>query len=152
MSQWIIKEVAYSVPFDNDTNGYTADNVQEAIEETKTTAGQARYALLFGYNGNASNRWLELFQSNPSETTPYVVAENSEVVAMSLSNTNTSATATVTLYKNGVLLDTLSVTSAQTAYESGLSWSLSPGDELSAKVTSGSLSSPMFSTNIKVVA
>lgn len=36
MSQWIIKEVAFSVPFDPDNNpncNITSENVQEAIEE-----------------------------------------------------------------------------------------------------------------------
>jgi len=152
VTDWVKTEVAESVPFDNSTNGYIADEVQSAIEETRSTAGQARYVINYSYNGNASNRWLELFQSNPSNNTPFVVAEASSVVAMALSNSNDTATATVTLYKNGVELDTLSVSSAQTAYETGISWPLVSGDELSAKVTSGSLQDPAFFPNIKVSA
>jgi len=152
MTKMLITQVAKSVPFDNSTNGYIADNTQDAIEETKSTAGQARYAIVFAYNGNASNRWLELFQSNPSNDTPFVIAEPSAVVAMALSNSNDTATGTMTLYKNGVLLDDLSVTSGQTAYETGVYHLLSPGDELSVKVTAGSFQDPLFSPNIKVTA
>jgi hypothetical protein len=36
-----ITPVAESVPFDNDSNGYTADNVQDAIEETSGSRIQA---------------------------------------------------------------------------------------------------------------
>ena len=53
--------VARQVPFDNSTNGFTAIDVQAAIEEAKNTAeGKARYAVGFGFDGNGSGgRWLE---------------------------------------------------------------------------------------------
>lgn len=38
MSNIIITQVAQSVPFDNSTNGFTADNVQNAIEEAKNSS------------------------------------------------------------------------------------------------------------------
>lgn len=148
-SQYFKNEIARTVPFDNSTNGYIADNVQDAIEETLVNAGSSRYPMLFGYNGNAStNRWLEMFQSNPSNQSGFVVAEPATVKAMSVS-AKTAATAQVTFYINAVATDILTVTASRTAYESGLDWSLDPGDEVSAQVTSGSLSDPIFVVTAK---
>lgn len=39
MSGPIKSQVAYSTPFDNSTNGFTAQDVQSAIEELLTAAG-----------------------------------------------------------------------------------------------------------------
>ena len=43
--------VAASIPFDNSTNGFDSDNVQEAIEETRASASPG---FSFGRSGNVS--------------------------------------------------------------------------------------------------
>jgi hypothetical protein len=44
--------VAYSVPFDNATNGFASDNVQQAIEEARVTSSAAEQ---FSHSGVDSN-------------------------------------------------------------------------------------------------
>ena len=49
-------EVAESIPFDNETNGFVADNVQEAIEEISNTINRsASPGFSFGRSGNISS-------------------------------------------------------------------------------------------------
>lgn len=144
-----ITDVAGTIPFDPGGSTLTSENVNDAIIESLLVAGSSRFALLFGYNGNASNRYLELFASNPSNQTPFVVAETAEIASLSFA-AKVSTTATATIYVNGSVVDTISLTAQQTNYESGLSWPLSPGDYISVQVTSGSVSDPMVAVNIKV--
>ena len=54
-----VDPVAESIPFDNETNGFTADNVQEAIEEARISSGGASPGFSFGRNGVVfTGSWL----------------------------------------------------------------------------------------------
>lgn len=142
-------DVASSIPVDDGLLPYEADDVQEALENQAQT-GVSRYSLIYGYNGNASNKWLELFPSVPSDTSPFVVAEVGTIEALSVAVRNTS-TATFTLYVNGISVDTISLTAATTNSKILTTpISLSINDEISAKITSGSANNIIFSVNIKV--
>lgn len=149
MNKFYPTNVASGTPFDPTGTTLISENVQDAIIETLLAAGSSRFALVFGYNGNASSRYLELFASNPSNQTPFVVAEISEIASLSLS-CKSSATATVSIRVNAIEIDTITVTAGTSATKSGLTHSLSPGDKISTYVSSGSLSDPMVSVNIKV--
>jgi len=49
--------VAVTVPFDNSTNGFTATNVQTAIEEAKASGGGGSYdedKIAVDYEGNVA--------------------------------------------------------------------------------------------------
>ena len=142
-------QVAYSVPFDNTGTFLVSKDVNSAIIETLLAAGSSRFALIFGYNGNASNRYLELFASNPSNQTPYVVAELAEIASLSIA-AKVSTTATVSIRVNGVEVDTITLTAQDSNTKTGLSYILAPGDKISAEITSGSVNDPMVSVNIKV--
>lgn len=143
---------AEQTPFDNASNTFTATDVQAAIEEARDTArGQAsRYAVIFGLQGNKSNAWLNVFASIGSDSSPYVAAEPGEIKAMSVANKNSSGTTIYTLYKNGVAVDTLTRSGTQTAFEAGLTIPIVAGDELSAKITTGSSNDTVFAVTIKV--
>ena len=129
--------VAKSVPFDNSTNSFSSTDTQAAIEEAKTVAALSGSALNFGYQGNANTgRYLEVVSNNPTSGTPFIVAGNLTVTRFSVS-VDSSTTGTVTLYKNGVALDSISLTSQKKNTKLNLNYSLLDMDELSAKVTSG---------------
>lgn len=145
-----VTPVARSVPFDNDTNGYIATDTQAAIEETATQSGQSRYAVIIGYNGNANSiKYLEVFSSNPSNTSPFIVSEPGTIESLGIS-ASSSSTGTVTIYKNAVASGTVSLT-AQTSNSTIITpVTVAAGDKISAAVTSGSASNPVLSVLIKV--
>ena len=128
---------------------YAAEDVQEALEQTLNYTGVSRFALLFAYNGQASNKWLELFQSISSDTSPYVCAEDGEIKALSVAVKN-STTATFTIYVNGVSVDTITLTAATQNSKSGLSLALATNDAISAKITSGSARDIILIAHIQV--
>ncbi len=151
--EYLDSRTAFGNRFQNDTdrsNGFVSTNTQEAIEETALNSGSSRYAIVFSYNGNASNRWLELFQSVPSDDSPFVVAELGEIASLSIS-TRTNTTATVSIYINGVAEETITLTSAKVNHKINIAHSLFGGDTLSVKVTSGSTADPIVSVNVKVI-
>lgn len=146
-----ITEVADSVPFDNDSNGFTADDVQAAIEEVDAKiTGKPRAVVSMGYKGTASSgRWLETFDGIPSNSSPFVVAEILKVRSISIA-VKVNATTTFALYKNGVSVDTYSLSAQDTYTESGLNIDFLVDDEMSIQVTSGSCSEPVFFVNVEI--
>lgn len=143
-------QTASSLPVDDSTLPYTAATTQEALEQTITASGASRLPVTLAYNGNASNKWLEIFASISSDSVPFLMAEPGVVRTLALT-TNGTSTVTVTLYKNGVLLDTISLTAA-TGASKLTSHTLLAGDKISAKVTDGSASNPIFCVTIQVSA
>lgn len=135
--------VAKSVPFDNASNGFVSKESQSAIEEAKQLASKvSRGPAICGFDGNGSTgRWLEFFGNNPSNNSPFIVAENNELVAISIS-ASANSTGTVTIYKNGTAVENITLTAARKNAKSNLLVSYSPLDEISARVTSGTISRP----------
>lgn len=137
-------QVSEETPFDNSTNGFTANEVQSAIEEAyQLGANASRGPTICGFDGTASSgRWLEFFANNPSNNSPFILAEDAELIALSVVTASGSSTGTVTIYKNGVSLTTISLTAQKKNAINGLTLSLLELDEISAQVTSGSISRP----------
>lgn len=154
--------VAQATPFESERNpqyngnpgpsGIISENVQEAIEEVKATAPgtSSRYAATSGFEGTATNgRWLE-FQTNvASNVSGHVISEAAILKSMSVAVQN-AATCTFTIYKNGVILESLSLISQRKNIKIELTHSLDPLDELSVEVTSGFCAKPTFNLFIKV--
>lgn len=95
-------QVAKSEPFDNSTNGFTATNTQEAIEEARNTAtGLLVYAVSIIRNGSMSNGdWLgkgELLSNTPS----YVAPRNLQFIGLSWGNASPNVDFDLEFYKNG---------------------------------------------------
>jgi len=148
--------VAKQVPFDNTTPigvNFTSTDTQAAIEEVYVLASNAsRGATLCGFDGSASSgRWLEFFSNNPSNNNPFVVAEPSELVALSLSTSAASATGTVTIYNNGSPITTISLAAAKTARVKNLALGLTDLDQLSVQVTSGNITRPTVAVFIRTL-
>lgn len=136
---------------------YSSDNVLDAIKETGGNSGQSRFASVFGYNGNAnSGRWLERFSNSPSNTTPLVIAETSEISTLSISCSGAASGATFTVYKNGSSVATIAIGDGTGQTDTGYkvlspAVSLVAGDEISVQQTSSpSTTDPVISVNIKV--
>lgn len=143
MSKPLITNVAKSIPFDNSTNGFTAQEAQGAIEESKAAAAAtSRGPTVCGFDGTASTgRWLEFFSNNPSNNNPFIIAEPNQLIAISISASSNS-TGTITIFKNGIALTTISLTASRKNSVNGLSFNLTSLDELSLRVTSGSIARP----------
>lgn len=131
---------------------YMADNVNDAIVETILKSGAARTPFGFFYDANAnSGRWLEVSKGVSSQTSPFVIAQNGLIKNITLSVKN-NATATVSIYRNGLVIDTISLSSSQTAVESNLNIAVSQGDTLAAQVTAGSCTEPNVNVEIQTSA
>lgn len=147
-----LTQVAKSTPFEATTE-IPYDNVQDAVTNAANTAGQARYAVIYGYNGNSvATRYLEIFQNTNSADSPYVVPQTTELVTLSVSTLNSVASATFTVYQNGSSVATLTITSSDKAY-AVLSpvITLAAGDEIAVAHTSGSnVSNVIFAVHFKI--
>jgi hypothetical protein len=77
MSGWgprVYKPVAVSVPFDNTTNGFTADDVQAAIEEAKNNV-----FMILTHTRNAAGYGLKTYNVGSGQQIdlgPLVVVDN----------------------------------------------------------------------------
>jgi len=70
--------VAEQIPFDNDTNGFLAEDVQAAIEEIGASASPG---YSFGRNGNLSqNTWLRRPGNVPSNRAGVTMRINNPVI------------------------------------------------------------------------
>ena len=138
---------AADTPFDNSVLSWplSDDNVQEAIEYVKDfAAGSIGFNIQCGFDGNAGvGRWLEFLTNVASDDTPFVLPVDSALKAISIAS-QAIATVTITIYKNGIALETISLSSQYKNNKTGLSHSLSALDELSIRVTSGSCSRPVM--------
>ena len=149
MSTIPIAQVASSTPFDNETNGFVAEETQAAIEEVKNDAGSARMAVNFGYDGNANNNtWLQTFKGVSSNNSPFVVAEEGTLTSLSVSF-RVNSTVTFSVYVNGGVTDTITVTADNRGILAGLSTALVVSDEVAIRITSGSCRDVSFWIKIK---
>jgi len=144
-------EFAFNIRFLNDpdrVNGFTSRSVQEAIEESKSTAeGKARYAVSCGFDGNSAvGRYLEFNSNVDSNVTGFIVPRASILREVSL---GVSANSTVTfqiLKWNGTtetLLTSISLAGTRKNTLTGLNISLAALDEIRVKDSSGSCARPI---------
>ena len=133
-------QVAESVPFDNDNNDFTSDDVQGAIEEIGASASPG---FSFGRSGNASTgSWL-LNEGVPSNRAGrYVFTTSPKLVEIFVSSENID-TYTISIYEhegdevNLTLLDTLSITAARGGQKIS-NVAITSGRQLAIRVTAGS--------------
>lgn len=84
-------EEAKEVIFDNTTNGFISDNVQDAIEESKTSVVGSMFQTLFENNGTSTNIWLN-YGANPASSNSVfaVMPFDCKLVACSFTNAASS--------------------------------------------------------------
>lgn len=108
--------VAESIPFDNETNGFSSDNVQDAISEIGASASPG---FSFGRSGALSqNTWLRRPGNVPSNRAGVTIGINNPVIVGVACANRSVETYTVELYEhegneqNLTLLGTVTVVSA----------------------------------------
>jgi len=134
-------QVSESLPFDNAGNGFTSSNAQDAIEEARDLAASAsRGPTTCSFDGTASTgRWLEFSANNPSNTVPFVLAEDCELIALSLVTSDTSATGNARVFRNGSSVQNIALSAQKKNAIAGLNIPFNSLDEISVQVTSGSI-------------
>lgn len=112
-------QVASSTPFDNDTNGFTADDTQSAIEELLDLAAPLRVPISLVYNGTLSNGdWIGYSNLLPGDATPVISPITGAFVGFTFSNNDASADFALEFRKNttgGTPFFTWSVDNTQSA-------------------------------------
>jgi hypothetical protein len=126
-----VEQVASSVPFDNSTNSFTAEDVQAAIEEARSAALGKRAFTVFVSNGATTNKWLVSWSaSDPSDQVPHILVHGIDVTD-------------IEFYKNGSLWFTAQIRNKRFALKSDATTfnkTALRGDRISCfarKVTSG---------------
>lgn len=141
MSNITKNEVARSVPFDNSTNGFTATEVQSAIEEVKSSASPG---FSFGRSGVANaGTWLQC-ETVPSNVTGRYVYINSPIVKRVFVGNELTGTFSLEIYQhdgnlvNSSLLGSVTVTSSNGG-EFSVTWPTIKGKQLAIMISSGSV-------------
>lgn len=150
MSNIRVTEVASTIPFDNDTNGFSATDVQTAIEEIGASASPG---FSFGRSGTSNAGTYLQVDSVPSNQAGRIVPLQSGKITSVFISCQNAATFTIEIQKrvgntfNTIYTETVTGLRKKTSSVSGVSVSLN--DELCCKVGSGSASNIIVGLIIK---
>lgn len=149
--RFIPSEMPFSEP------GFTADNVHDAIIETPSITGISRFAVICGYDSlSNNNRWMEFHRGNSSDDSPLVLAEQAELIAISVSIENPEDGSTFSVYKNDVFIEDITISDNPGATDISFKKLTTPvmcmaGDYISVRQTSApSTKSPVVTLFFKV--
>lgn len=140
--------VAQSIPFNNTSNGFTATNVQEAIEEgANNLSNNSRFLASCGFDGNAAvGRFLEFNSNVDSNQTGFVLPRDAYLKEISL-GVQTNATCTWRVQRQTptpvTTITSISLSASRKNYVTGLNLLSLAGDEISVTLISGSCSRPI---------
>lgn len=107
LTRWVILGDALDVVFDNATNDFVSTNVQEAIEEARTTAIlKPRFSIVTTFNGTVGNDWLGYSELIPGNEVPIRIPLNCKLKEITFAYRDTllgsaSIDGVFRLYKNG---------------------------------------------------
>lgn len=147
-------QIAGTVPFDNDTNGFISDDVQSAIEElATTTAVSASPGYTWGRSGNTSSGTWLLNDTVPSNVTGRNFSlYNGELIQVSASNEDTT-TAVLGIYQHDhttyTQIATITLSSQIRSVQTYTGVSVTQNLELAIKVESGSVKNPVVQLLLK---
>jgi hypothetical protein len=151
-NKFLLTQPAKATPFDNSTNGFTSTEVQSAIEEVFTIAGNATRAFTFSsYGGNANTgRYLEFFSNIASNEAPIEVINALNVITIVCRTSAANATCTIGFYNiqptTPVLLYTVTFSAVKSVLNNGSIaiplFTLPATGQLAIKIDSGSISKP----------
>lgn len=90
MSSPFISPTADSIPFDNDSNGFVAEDLQAAVEEAKNSVASGLVGLMYTHsfvkNGRARDTWVDNTSNGiVSNQSPHTVVWRSQLVGLSFS-------------------------------------------------------------------
>lgn len=127
------------------TNGFVANNIQEAIEEARSSsASKSRFAVSAGFDGTASTgRWLEFNSNVDSNQSGFVLARSSKLREISVA-LNTTGTVTFQIRKkDNTVLTSVSLSAERTKTVTGLSVALAANLEIMVYTSAGSGARPI---------
>lgn len=142
--RFFIGPVADGIPFDNDTNGFTSDTVQAAIEEARVSAIGGLLRFPFTSNGNTADKWLGYVNSAAtSNEVPFIVPQPCDLKGLTFTNRDNNVDTNAKIYRNGTLVYTWQIRNKRVAWNVGIAGgpSFSQGDRVSIyleKFTGGS--------------
>lgn len=131
--------VAEQIPFDNDTNGFASDNVQEALEEVTTSASPG---FSFGRSGKLpANTWLSCETVPSNKAGRYVYIANAVVTKIFVSNEKISTFDVKLYYHYGdevglTLLGTVSIVAAR-GDDFTVNYAVPTGSQLAIRIGTG---------------
>jgi len=135
-----ITQVARSIFFDNSSNGFTANNVQAAIEEIGASASPG---FSFGREGTSSNGvWLRRVGNIETNRTGITISVTNPVITLVAYGTENVDTYSFGIYQhdgnsvNLVLLTTINVVSTRAGTQT-ISVATTKNKQLAIKVLSG---------------
>jgi len=132
--------VAGEIPFDNATNGFTAEDTQAAIEEAKQyTEGFPRAGIVLLANGTQTNNdWISYNELLP--TAKIVFPVSVRLNEITFSNSNSDVEFALVIYKNGTNVGNIVYTwtvntgaGVDFGYISGLTIDFAAGDWIRVK-------------------
>jgi len=136
--------VAESVPFDNDTNGFIAEDTQGAIEElAETVSTSASPGFSFGKGGNVnSGAYLENEGVPSNISGRYIYIDNAVVTRVFIAVQNAATFDVAVYYHDGneanlTLLGTINIV-ASTGGESSVNWVVPSQKQLAMRIVNGS--------------
>lgn len=137
---------AFTVPFDNSTNGFLATDVQAAIEESRQDAiDNDRYPIQASYIGAAVvGRYLEIFPGEGSDTGPLLAPDNSIITAVTV-QAQSATTGAIRIYNvttATVLYDASYGGATQQIYLDLALGGISSGDSISFSVITAAINKP----------
>jgi hypothetical protein len=126
--------VVKGIDFDGDA--VVTDNGDGTVTVVVGTGGVVKgklYDFSFNNVGRTSNKWLEFASSSaPSNDNPLVGPYDSDMIALTYSNTSNDSGTDAEIYKNGVLFYTWQIRNKRTAWKTDLPLlSLNQGDRIS---------------------
>jgi len=107
-ARWVVLGDAEDIVFNNTSNGYTATEVQSAIEESFNSAIlKPRFSIVTTFNGTTGNEYLGYSELIPGDKTPIRIPLNSVLKEITVAYRDTllgsaSIDGTYRLYKNGL--------------------------------------------------
>ena len=123
--------------------------VAEKLASQEETDLAGTYPVLAQYGGTSGNKWLDYTASDSSDDAPYIVIDSGFIKGLALGSTSAS-TGTVTLYVNAVATVTISL-SNDTQHVDLVDIEVQALDEISWKITGGTLSKPYLTTYLKTI-
>lgn len=102
--RWTNTPNALDVPFNNATNGFTATDVQAAIEEAQSSAVGKLFYVLFSATGNTSDKWLGYGNGTTSSASiPLVLPFAGNLIGATFSNNDNDVDGDYQVFRNGIL-------------------------------------------------
>ena len=123
------------------------DGIIEARDYAEGTA--AGYIITCAKSSNASNTYLEFFDSISSDQNPFVFIETNRITGFSVS-TKTASTCEYDILINGVSIYTVFQIGTKSVYAPIPAIEVQAGDELSIFVQNGTANRPILNTFAKV--